>query len=110
MFLHVHGVHAHTVHAYAVHVHAAHAHVMHAHIIYGHVMYAHAVHAHAVHSRFYVIINSDMPTAAILPKPVFRGFLVTCRYNYLSWHQTQIFSGMPTAIDTIAICQLPLEY
>jgi hypothetical protein len=47
---------------------------MHAHIIYGHVIYIHAVHAHTVHSRFYVRINSDIPTAAIVPEPVFRGF------------------------------------
>ncbi len=79
MFLHVHGIHVYAVHAYAVHIHAAHAHVMHAHIIYGHAMYAHAVHAHAVHSRFYIIINSDMPTAAIVSKLVFSRI-----FNYMA--------------------------
>jgi hypothetical protein len=56
----------HTVHANAVHSHAAHVHAAHAPIKHAHVM-----HAHIVPNTLYVRINSDTPTGAVLPKPVF---------------------------------------
>jgi hypothetical protein len=49
-----------------------HGNIMHAHIIHGLVMDAYAVRAHTVHRMLYVRINSDMPTAAIGPKPVYQ--------------------------------------
>jgi hypothetical protein len=70
-FLHAHTRHIRAVIAYAVHVKTTHIHAAHTYVMHAHVMHSHAMHSHALHGKFYVIINSDMLTAAIVPKPVF---------------------------------------
>ncbi len=67
-FLYVHAGHVHMVHACAVRAHALHAQAPHTHSMQAHVKHAHAVHIKAVQSTFYMWINSDMPTAAMLAK------------------------------------------
>jgi hypothetical protein len=65
---HVHAAHVRAVDAHPVYAQTAHAHVMHAYV-----MHTNVVRAHAMHSVFYITRNSDLPTGAILAKPVFPG-------------------------------------
>ncbi len=65
LFMHVYTRHTHAEQSPAVHAHAVHDHAAHTHL-----MHAYAVHVNMVHSKVYMLINSDMPTIAIVSKPV----------------------------------------
>ncbi len=65
-FFGVHAAQDNIVHAHVAHIHSAHGHVKHVYL-----MYAGAAHASATCTKFYQRISNDMPTAPIVPKPVF---------------------------------------
>ncbi len=106
--MHVHAKHLNAVHADTVHAHAVHTHDAHAHDMHGHIMHAHVMDAHAMHSTLYDWMSSDMPAAAIVPKPVFYRSTYT-NANIAVGISLTIFSGILTAtFDIRASCQLPL--
>ncbi len=101
-FDHVHAAHVRAVCAHPVLARTAHAHVMHAYV-----MHTNVVPAHAMHRVFYITRNSDLPTAAILAKPVFTG--VKRSGGYAPCVSLKIYSrALTITMDTKTICLMPL--